>query len=226
MSQKGSFYFQLDLLAHIALLFIYWAQYGNSTVLTILYIQTFFILYSFVCLSACLNHVQHLFHSHAFCLSLFIFFRQQLSKATFDSPPISPKTPASAVKCRTPKERGQKCTSSVLNHFFQKRPKASPAKESQHDSSVAQRVQRGEMQTARTHNANDADLHSAAAQLPVVVKEEPMDVKVASIHSLMSAKQEDTGAHTNSSWDEKAHSSSPPQDVKPVIKGEAFPLVD
>lgn len=82
------------------------------------------------------------------------------------------------------------------------------------------------MQTARTHNANDADLHSAAAQLPVVVKEEPMDVKVASIHSLMSAKQEDTGAHTNSSWDEKAHSSSPPQDVKPVIKGEAFPLVD
>ncbi|KAE8298605.1 E3 ubiquitin-protein ligase RAD18 [Larimichthys crocea] len=144
--------------------------------------------------------------------------RQQLSKATFDSPPISPKTPASAVKCRTPKERGQKCTSSVLNHFFQKRPKASPAKESQHDSSVAQRVQRGEMQTARTHNANDADLHSAAAQLPVVVKEEPMDVKVASIHSLMSAKQEDTGEHTNSSWDEKAHSSSPPQDVKPVIK--------
>ncbi|TMS19627.1 E3 ubiquitin-protein ligase RAD18 [Larimichthys crocea] len=151
-------------------------------------------------------------------VSTFKATRQQLSKATFDSPPISPKTPASAVKCRTPKERGQKCTSSVLNHFFQKRPKASPAKESQHDSSVAQRVQQGEMQTARTHNANDADLHSAAAQLPVVVKEEPMDVKVASIHSLMSAKQEDTGAHTNSSWDEKAHSSSPPQDVKPVIK--------
>ncbi|TKS71687.1 E3 ubiquitin-protein ligase RAD18 [Collichthys lucidus] len=144
--------------------------------------------------------------------------RQQLSKATFDSPPISPKTPASAVKCRTPKERRQKCTSSVLNHFFQKRPKASSAKESQHDSSVAQPIQRGEMQTARTHNANDADLHSAAAPLPVVVKEEPMDVKVASVYSLMSVKQEDMGTHTESSWDEKAHSSSPPQDVKPVIK--------
>ncbi|KAG8007837.1 E3 ubiquitin-protein ligase RAD18, partial [Nibea albiflora] len=139
--------------------------------------------------------------------------RQQLSKATFDSPPISPKTPASAVKCRTPREKGQKCTSSVLNHFFQKRPKASPTKGSQHDSSVARCAQRGEMQTARTHNANDADLHSAGAQLPVAVKEEPMDVKVASAHSLTSVKQEDTGG-----WDEKAHCSSPPQDVKPVIK--------
>lgn len=153
----------------------------------------------------------------------FLFLsRQQLSKATFDSPPISPKTPASAVKCTTPRERGQKCNSSVLSHFFQKRPKTSPTKEAQHESSVAQCVRQGKSENARTHNANDGDLHSATAQLSVAVKEEPMDVEVPSIQGLMSVKQEDTGSHSISTGVEMAHSSSPSQDVKPVIKGEAF----
>ncbi|XP_041818739.1 E3 ubiquitin-protein ligase RAD18 isoform X2 [Chelmon rostratus] len=146
--------------------------------------------------------------------------RQQLSKATFDSPPISPKTPASAVKCTTPRERGQKCNSSVLSHFFQKRPKTSPTKEAQHESSVAQCVRQGKSENARTHNANDGDLHSATAQLSVAVKEEPMDVEVPSIQGLMSVKQEDTGSHSISTGVEMAHSSSPSQDVKPVIKVE------
>lgn len=146
--------------------------------------------------------------------------RQQLSKAHFDSPPISPKTPASAVKCRTPKERGQKCNSSVLSHFFQKRPKTSPTEDTQRNSSDAQCVQRGKMQTAHTNNANDADLHSATDQLPVVVKKEPVDVEEASIPGLMPDKQEAGVSLSISTKVEMAHSSSPPKDVKPVIKVE------
>ncbi len=170
-------------------------------------------------LSACPHHILHSF-SLTFTLHVF-FSRQQLLKATFDSPPISPKTPASAVKCKTPRERGQKCNSSVLSHFFQKRPKTSPTKDTQHSSS-ARRVQEGKIQTARTHNANDADLHSATAQLSVVVKEEPMDVEEASLVGLMSVKQEDAGLHGVSSGIETAHSSSPSKDIKPVIKGESL----
>ncbi|XP_036957864.1 E3 ubiquitin-protein ligase RAD18 isoform X2 [Acanthopagrus latus] len=146
--------------------------------------------------------------------------RQQLSKATFESPPISPKTPASAVKCKTPRQRGQKCNGSVLSHFFQKRPKTSPTKETQPDSSAAQCVQRGETQTARTHNANDDDLHSETAQLRVAVKEEPMDEEEMSFQSLMSVKQEDTDSHSISTGAQMPHCSSPPQVVKPVIKVE------
>nr|XP_046239783.1 E3 ubiquitin-protein ligase RAD18 isoform X2 [Scatophagus argus] len=144
--------------------------------------------------------------------------RQQLSKATFDSPPISPKTPASAVKCRTPRERGHKYNSSVLSHFFQKIPKTSPTKETQRDACAAQCVQREKIQTARIHNANQVDLHSAATQLPVVVKEEPMEE--VSLQSLISVKQEDTESHSISTEVEMAHSSSPSKDVKPLIKVE------
>ncbi|XP_070759079.1 E3 ubiquitin-protein ligase RAD18 [Enoplosus armatus] len=146
--------------------------------------------------------------------------RQQLSKANFDSPPISPKTPASAVKCKTPRERGQKCNSSILSHFFQKRPKTSPTKETQRDSSDARCVRRGKTQTAFTHNANGPGLHSATAQLPVAVKEEPMDVEEASVQGLISVKQGDTGSHSVTTGVEMAHSSSPSEDVKPVIKVE------
>lgn len=138
--------------------------------------------------------------------------RQQLSKVNFDSPPISPKTPASAVKCKTPRDRGQKCNSSVLSHFFQKRPKISPAKATKHC------VQLEKIQTTFTPNAND--LHSATAQVPVAVKEEPIDVEEASIQGLMSVKQEDIASYNISTGVEIAHSSSPSQEVKPVIKVE------
>ncbi|XP_044026645.1 E3 ubiquitin-protein ligase RAD18 isoform X2 [Siniperca chuatsi] len=139
--------------------------------------------------------------------------RQHLSKANFDSPPISPKTPASAVKCKTPR---QKCNSSILSNFFQKRHKTSPTKETQRDSSVADCVQRGKIQTAFTHSANG--LHLPTAQLPVAVKEEPMDVEEASVQGLMSVKQEYTVLHSISTGVEMAHSSSPSKEVKPVIK--------
>ncbi|XP_006806771.1 E3 ubiquitin-protein ligase RAD18 isoform X2 [Neolamprologus brichardi] len=104
--------------------------------------------------------------------------RQQLLKAQFDSPPISPKTPASAVKCKTPKERGQKCNNSVLSQFFQKKPKTPPSKETQHNGSISECVQEGKRWTAGIHN--DTDLHSGKAELSVVVKEEPIDMDDAS----------------------------------------------
>ncbi|XP_008295091.1 E3 ubiquitin-protein ligase RAD18 [Stegastes partitus] len=141
--------------------------------------------------------------------------RQQLSKVSFESPPISPKTPSSAVQCKTPKDRGQKCNTSVLSHFFQKKSKTPPSKETQRDGSVNQL---GKIQTARTHNAKDADVHSGKAQLSVTVKEEPMEEVDISTKGLMSVKQEDATSHSISTGVEMAHSSSPSQDIKPVIK--------
>ncbi|XP_060897897.1 E3 ubiquitin-protein ligase RAD18 isoform X2 [Labrus mixtus] len=145
--------------------------------------------------------------------------RQQLSKANFDSPPISPKTPASAVKCKTPREKGQKCKSTVLSHFFQKRPKTSPSKETRRESSAAHCTQQGS-RTARTSNVISADLHSATAQPPVCVKEEPIDAEEGSMQTFMSIKQEDTCSYFINTGAEMAHSSSPFKDVKPVIKVE------
>ncbi|TNN85636.1 E3 ubiquitin-protein ligase RAD18 [Liparis tanakae] len=146
--------------------------------------------------------------------------RQKLMKANFECPPISPRIPASAVKCKTPRERGQNCNGSVLSHFFQKKPKTSPTKETQRDGSVTRSAERRKIETAHTHNANDADLHSATDQLPLVVKKEPMDVEMTSIPGLMSVKQEAGVSHSMSTEDEKAHSSSPSKDEKPVIKVE------
>ncbi|XP_010770586.1 E3 ubiquitin-protein ligase RAD18-like, partial [Notothenia coriiceps] len=148
---------------------------------------------------------------------------QQLSKAHFNTPPISPNAPASAVECRTPKQRGQKCNSAVLSNFFQKMPKTSPAKKKRHDTSDSQLTRRGKIQTVRTDNANDADLHSATARLPVVVKEEPNDddEEESSIQNLMSVKQEAAGVpHSISTGHAMAHSSSLSKDIKPVIKVE------
>ncbi|XP_029134779.1 E3 ubiquitin-protein ligase RAD18 isoform X2 [Labrus bergylta] len=146
-------------------------------------------------------------------------FRQQLSKANFDSPPISPKTPASAVKCKTPREKGQKCKSTVLSHFFQKRPKTSPSKETHRESSAAHCTQQGS-RTARTSSVISTDLHSATAQPPVCVKEEPIDAEEGFMQTFMSIKQEDTCSYFINTGAEMAHSSSPFKDVKPVIKVE------
>ncbi|XP_041671110.1 E3 ubiquitin-protein ligase RAD18 [Cheilinus undulatus] len=145
--------------------------------------------------------------------------RQQLSKANFDSPPISPKTPASAVKCKTPREKGQKCNSTNLSHYFQKKTKTSPSREIQQESSAVHFAQQGP-RTARTYNVNNSNPHSAAAQLPVRVKEEPMEVEEGSIQRFMSIKQEDTASHSFNTGEEIAHSSSPFRDIKPVLKVE------
>lgn len=157
---------------------------------------------------------------YAFFLSV-LYSRNQLCKANFDTPPMSPKTPASAVKCKTPRERAQKCNSTVLSHFFQKRPKTSPSKETWQDSSVAQSVQRVKIETARTHSANSADLHLLTAQRPQAVKEEPMDEEEACIQGSMAVKQESAVISSPPSRQCKTESWSPSEDVKPVIKGEA-----
>lgn len=51
--------------------------------------------------------------------------RQQLSKINFESPPISPKAPAAAVRSKTLREKSLKSSSAVLSQFFIKKPKES-----------------------------------------------------------------------------------------------------
>ncbi|XP_074523823.1 E3 ubiquitin-protein ligase RAD18 isoform X2 [Halichoeres trimaculatus] len=145
--------------------------------------------------------------------------RQQLSKANFDTPPISPKTPASAVKCKTPREKGQKCNSAVLSQFFQKRPKISPFKATQQESPAAHCAQQG-LRTACKPDVNKAQPDTETALRPVCVKEEPIDVEEGSIQGFVSIKQEGTGGHSVDTGVEMAHSSSLFTDVKPVIKVE------
>uniref|UniRef100_A0A3Q2C6G1 RING-type E3 ubiquitin transferase n=1 Tax=Cyprinodon variegatus TaxID=28743 RepID=A0A3Q2C6G1_CYPVA len=135
---------------------------------------------------------------------------QQLLKANFESPPISPKTPASAVKCKTPIQKSQKSSSSILSHFFQKKPRT-PGKEAHQD------VKLEEVQETPSRSVKGSDLHSGTAQMSVVIKEEPVDAEDPSIKVLMSVNKQDTDFHTGS---EKAHSSSPSIDVKPILKVE------
>ncbi|KAL3978210.1 solute carrier family 39 (zinc transporter), member 9 [Sarotherodon galilaeus] len=144
--------------------------------------------------------------------------RQQLLKAQFDSPPISPKTPASAVKCKTPKERGQKCNNAVLSQFFQKKPKTPPSKETQRNGSISEWVQEGKRWTAGIHN--DTDLHSGKAELSVVVKEEPIDIDDASTYGSTSLRLEPTAFPSISAENGMAHSLTPSKDIKPIIKVE------
>lgn len=150
----------------------------------------------------------------------FSFCRQQLLKVTFESPPISPKSPALAAKCRTPGEKGQTCKSSILSNYFQKKPKTSPSKEPCSHSSVSQSA--GGKETGGSHRTNEVHLRSPSAKL--VVKEEPMDVEEENIQLLKTVKQEDTAwhSHTSAQGLKVAHSSSPPTDIKPIIKGEAL----
>ncbi|XP_014892656.1 E3 ubiquitin-protein ligase RAD18 isoform X1 [Poecilia latipinna] len=138
--------------------------------------------------------------------------REQLLKANFESPPISPTTPASATKCKTPRENSQRSGSSILSHFFQKKARTPPGKETHQD------VHRGEVQRTPSCRAKGSDLYSGKAQMSAVVKEEPVDVEEPSIKVLMSLKQQVTSCLTPRL--EMAHSSSPSKDRKPVIKVE------
>ncbi|RVE73400.1 hypothetical protein OJAV_G00049090 [Oryzias javanicus] len=125
--------------------------------------------------------------------------RQQLLKAQFDSPPISPKTPASAAKCPTPREKGQKPSSSILSHFFQKKVKSPPCKDVQSRDS-------------QPGNSRTAGVHTGQPQTSVVIKEEPMDAEESSTLTFIPIKHEDVASHKTN--------PSPSKDVKPVIKVE------
>uniref|UniRef100_A0A667XL54 RING-type E3 ubiquitin transferase n=2 Tax=Myripristis murdjan TaxID=586833 RepID=A0A667XL54_9TELE len=143
--------------------------------------------------------------------------REQLSKTNFDSPPISPKTPSSAVKVKTPKEKGPKGNSSILSHFFQKGSKTPSTKEAKQVGSTTQCVLTSKIQTVRTYSANRADLHSPTAQPPLTVKEEPADEGDLTIQNLMRVKQELLSPVPLPC---KAESVTPSKDIKPVIKVE------
>lgn len=152
-------------------------------------------------------------HSYLPCL---FFFppREQLLKANFDSPPISPKMTASAVKCRAASEKGHNSSGTILSHFFQKRHRAPPSKETHQD------VQLGGVRTAKTHKENDADLHPGKDYTTACIKEEPADEEITFTPGLMSVKSEVTASQSINAGFEMAHSSTPSKDVKPIIKGE------
>lgn len=135
----------------------------------------------------------------------------------FESPPISPKTPASAVKCKTPREKGEACKSSFISSYFQKKPKSSPTKEPRLQSSFSQPG--GQKQTSGSHRSKKVDLHSSSTLL--VVKEEPTNAVEENIQLLKSVSQEDRARDDHTCPPEVTHSSSPSEDVKPIIKGEA-----
>uniref|UniRef100_H2L525 RING-type E3 ubiquitin transferase n=1 Tax=Oryzias latipes TaxID=8090 RepID=H2L525_ORYLA len=136
-------------------------------------------------------------------------FLQQLIKANFDSPPISPKTPASVAKCQTPREKGQKPTSSILSHFFQKKVKSPSGREAHQD------IQSRELQTAQP--GNSGNVQTGQLRTSVVIKEEPMDVEDSSTLTFGAVKHEDMASYSS-----RFHMTnpSPSKDVKPVIKVE------
>lgn len=145
------------------------------------------------------------------CVFFFFSCRQQLLKVAFESPPISPKTPASAIKCKTPKEKGQECKSSFLSNYFQKKPKTWLQSSFNKPG--------GQKETCGSHHSKKVDLHSPSTLL--VVKEEPTNAVEENIQLLKSVKQEDTACNSHTSTPEVTHSSSPSKDIKPTIKGEA-----
>ncbi|XP_034028276.1 E3 ubiquitin-protein ligase RAD18 isoform X2 [Thalassophryne amazonica] len=140
--------------------------------------------------------------------------RKQLSNANLDSSPIPPRTPASAIKCKTSKVEGRMRNSSVLSHFFQKKLKTSSTEETQLDGSVAPCVQRV------AHNANDNGQYMKIVQIPKAEEEEPLDLTVMCSQSLLSVKQEDADSPSPGTWNERTDSLSPLKDEKPLIKVE------
>ncbi|XP_051563529.1 E3 ubiquitin-protein ligase RAD18-like isoform X9 [Myxocyprinus asiaticus] len=89
--------------------------------------------------------------------------RQQLCQSNFESPPISPQTPAMMFKGKAARQKGLKKEATTLSQFFQKRASATTLSGAQ---------------TSLQHH------------LPV--KEEPMEVHVQQPHSLKQESVEDT----------------------------------
>uniref|UniRef100_W5K4T7 RING-type E3 ubiquitin transferase n=1 Tax=Astyanax mexicanus TaxID=7994 RepID=W5K4T7_ASTMX len=57
----------------------------------------------------------------------FLSARQLLSRANFESPPISPKTPSVALKGKAARQKCPRKEGTPLTHFFQKRTAATPS---------------------------------------------------------------------------------------------------
>ncbi|KAM9535295.1 E3 ubiquitin-protein ligase RAD18 isoform 2-T5 [Salvelinus alpinus] len=126
--------------------------------------------------------------------------RQQLSKANFDSPPLSPKTPASAVKCKTHRQTmGPKKDGSILSHFFQKGPITSTTSLTT-EALLARHTQTVKVDPGHQVSVNKEPMEE---EIPVLVsvKIEKMDISMTGLSSL-------------------ADSPSTSQDMKPVVKVE------
>ncbi|XP_030634490.1 E3 ubiquitin-protein ligase RAD18 [Chanos chanos] len=133
--------------------------------------------------------------------------RQKLCQANFDSPPISPKTPSSALKPKLARQGGPRKEGTILSHFLQKRPPTSPL------AGVREKSSR-----------RDGFSPGPGASKPV--KEEPEEV---GIRGQVRVKEEEAQEELQLSGMmdrvkmERTDSSVSPstsQDVKPVVKVE------
>ncbi|KAG5275071.1 hypothetical protein AALO_G00143230 [Alosa alosa] len=143
--------------------------------------------------------------------------RKQLSQVQFDSPPISPKTPSSAVKRKAPatpaQQRGPKKDGSVLSHFFQKQPCAA-------SSSASEPRGEPEAPAPRGKRARTSALRTAG----LTVKQEPVEEEVPRASPMEQAAQHASTSTKFQVKEEKTNcelsSPSTSMDLTPVVKVE------
>uniref|UniRef100_A0A4W5K370 RING-type E3 ubiquitin transferase n=1 Tax=Hucho hucho TaxID=62062 RepID=A0A4W5K370_9TELE len=148
--------------------------------------------------------------------------RQQLSNANFDSPPISRKTPASSVKCKTPGQTtGHKKEASILNHFFRKGPTTSTTSLTTEAPPAQQPIpcrKRLSGTPLRSQTVKESPRPTQTVKVDpdhqVSVKEEPIEDIPARV--LVSVKME----KIDFSMTGLADSQSSSQDLKPLVKVE------
>ncbi|CAL1609231.1 unnamed protein product [Knipowitschia caucasica] len=110
-------------------------------------------------------------------VSSFQVARQQLSKAKFESPPVTPSTQTVNVRCK--RDMTPKSSSTVLSQYFPKKPKATTIKEYQEDVPVTQMIKEEPMKV----------------ELPYV--QAPVPVKQEELH-LPAVYSRDESAHSSS----------------------------
>ncbi|XP_062853054.1 E3 ubiquitin-protein ligase RAD18 isoform X2 [Trichomycterus rosablanca] len=97
--------------------------------------------------------------------------RQQLSRANFDSPPISPKTPSVAIKGKAARQKALKKEGTPLTHFFQKRVPNNPATEVKKGSGPLHPVKQEPMEVCLQGDF----LPQSVQTMTSAVKEEKLD---------------------------------------------------
>ncbi|XP_036426861.1 E3 ubiquitin-protein ligase RAD18 isoform X2 [Colossoma macropomum] len=100
--------------------------------------------------------------------------RQQLSRANFDSPPISPKTPSVALKGKAARQKCPRKEGTPLTHFFHKRAPMTPSSGVQADPMLLRPVKEEPMEVC-VQVLGDLKQERTEAQ-SARVKEEKMDV--------------------------------------------------
>ncbi|XP_046707048.1 E3 ubiquitin-protein ligase RAD18 isoform X5 [Silurus meridionalis] len=100
--------------------------------------------------------------------------RQQLSQANFESPPISPKTPTTAVGGKAARQKALKKESATLTRFFQKRAPVNSSTGALSGSKGLHPVKQEPMEVC----VQEALLPDSAMTVTTAVKEEKLDVPV------------------------------------------------